>query len=307
MRIPAIFNPFKSALHKISPPKVEVPAAGTAGKYLPVPRTNLPNVPSDPHRVLANQNFKKLLLDMKSTGAAGAKLPSHSHPAPKTMGDVVQNMITADRLVKAGVFKTGPDLKTVTRDAFVNAAVNGLVSTPLSIATYAGSVWSGEQIKGAFSANTPLLPPAHQPAPSQQSKGAAGLGNELPQPSAQDLQLRLENAELKLLLTANTIQSFAEGGKGLALDKSAGWPTESSARLDHLEKLYDAAETSLKALAEHNEFIFKPYKNPLLTPETSMTSRLDVLDKRNEVIQKMIVRMLNVLQEEAPQESAQVV
>lgn len=307
MRIPAIFNPIKIAIHKISPPKVEMPVSGIAGKYIPAPRVNLPGVAPDPNRTLANQNFKKIVLDMKNPGIAGVKLPSHSHPAPKTMGDVVQNMITADRLVKAGVFKTGPDLKTVTRDAFVNAAVNGLVSTPLSIGTYAGSVWSGEQIKGAFSANTPFLPPAHQPAPSQQSKELAGQVSGAPKPVVDDLELRLENAELKLLLTVNTIQSFAEGSKGLALDKSENWPTEPGARLEHMEKLYDAAEKSLVALAENNEFIFKPYKRQLPASETSITSRLDVLDKRNEAIQKMIVRIISVLQAEAPQAPAQVV
>mgnify|MGYP001567211086 FL=1 len=125
-----------------------LPASGTPGHYNPVPVSSLPK----PSPTSATTNpIRNLLVNTNSFSGAGT-LPSRSHPVPRTFGEVAQNLVTADRLVKAGVFKTGPDLKTVTRDAFVNAAVNGLVSTPLSIATYAGSVWSGEHIKGTFSA-----------------------------------------------------------------------------------------------------------------------------------------------------------
>ncbi|MEX5419687.1 hypothetical protein WCD98_29915, partial [Pseudomonas aeruginosa] len=135
---------------------------------------------------------------------------------PKTFGDVATNLIAADRLVKAGVFKTDTPLKTVARDAFVNASVNGLVSTPLSIGTYAGSVWSGETIKGSFSATTPLLPPAHQPAPSQQSNGVTPAAGGTGEQDATMIKLRLDNAETKLLYAVNTIQLLAEGGDGEA-------------------------------------------------------------------------------------------
>lgn len=293
--------------NKIHPPKVAVPSSGIVGSYTPRASISLPAATPNPNRMIATQNFRKLMLDIKSPAVAGAKLPSKSHPAPKTLGDVVQNMMTADRLVKAGVFKTGPDLKTVTRDALVNATVNGLVSTPLSIGTYAGSVWSGEHIKGAFSANTPLLPPAHQPAPSQQNKGVGVTAGEVTTQAAQDLEVRLENTELKLLLTANAIQSLAEGSEGQSLGISADWPTEPTARLDNMEKLYDAMETSLKALAEKNDFIFRPYKDDALTKEKSTTSRLDVLDKRNERTQAMMTRIFNVLDKTVGQQPSQIV
>ncbi|MTD22034.1 hypothetical protein GIR22_23180 [Pseudomonas sp. CCM 7891] len=202
--------------------------------------------------------------------------------------------MAADRLVKAGVFKTDTSLKTVTRDAFVNASINGLVSTPLSIGTYAGSVWSGETIKGNFSAATPLLPPAHQPAPSQQSNGAGPVASSAGEQDAETTKLRLDNTELKLLFAANTIQTLTEGGEGKALVKGSSWPVETTERLDNVEKLYSVSEKNLEAIATENDFIFKPYKNDSVPGTKGVTARLDALDKRNEAINKGIARIVAV-------------
>ncbi|WP_321849124.1 hypothetical protein [Pseudomonas paraveronii] len=275
-----------------------VPASGTPGQYHPVSVSSPPNPPSTP----ATTNTIRNLINTSSL--KGTTLPSRSHPVPKTFGEVAQNLITADRLVKAGVFKTGPDLKTVTRDAFVNAAVNGLVSTPLSIGTYAGSVWSGEHIKGAFSPNTPLLPPVHQPAPSQQGSVAGSA----PSPSAsQDLELRLDNTELKLILVSNTIQAYTEGNEGQALDKSPDWPTETTARLDMLEKQYDTVESNLKLISTENDFIFRPFKQDASTPEKDPVRRLEILDRRNQAVLNQISRINTVLEPKGLPSSTQVV
>ncbi|MBT9303083.1 hypothetical protein KL786_18970 [Pseudomonas sp. TAE6080] len=190
-------------------------------------------------------------------------------------------MVAADRLVKAGVFKTDTSLKTVTRDAFVNASVNGLVSTPLSIGSYAGSVWSGETIKGNFTANTPLLPPAHQPAPSQAANDAAAVNSAAGQDAAM-VKLRTENAELKMLYAVNTIQTMIEGGDAEALEKSSTWPTGINERLDLMEKLYDAAEKNMVEVSAENDFIYRPYKNDSVAVSKDATARLNALDKRYE-------------------------
>jgi hypothetical protein len=277
-----------------------VPASGTPGHYNPVPVSSLPKPSPTP---ATTNPIRNLLVNTHSFRGAGT-LPSRSHPVPRTFGEVAQNLVTADRLVKAGVFKTGPDLKTVTRDAFVNAAVNGLVSTPLSIATYAGSVWSGEHIKGAFSANTPLLPPAHQPAPSQQN-GVAGSASSPASP--QDLELRLENAELKLVLVSNTIQAYTEGSDGKALDKSPDWPTETTARLDMVEKQYATVESNLKLISEENDFIFRPFKPDAVTAEKDPVRRLETLDRRNQAVLNQISRINTVLEPKGQPSSTQVV
>lgn len=213
------------------------------------------------------------------------------------MGDVTQNLITADRLVKAGVFKTGPDTKTQVRDAFLNASVGGLVSVPFSIASYAGSVAAGETIKGAYTPSAPVLPPAHLPAPSQQSKEARAAVESASTQEAKQLEVRLDTAESHMLLTANTIQKLAGGDE--ALGKSENWPTEPNARLDEMEQIYDSMESSLKKLAEENDFICRPYKDDSTASEKTPTSRLDVLAKRNEKIQVVISRILTVLEVES--------
>lgn len=273
--------------------------SGTPGQYTQVNKGPFFSNPPSTHA--SNKPFRDLI---NNNRFGGSTLPSRSHPVPKTFGEVAQNLVTADRLVKAGVFKTGPDLKTVTRDAFVNAAVNGLVSTPLSIGTYAGSVWSGEQIKGAFSANTPLLPPAHQPAPSQQN----GVAGSAPSPSSpQDLALHLDNAELKLLLVSNTIQAYTEGSEGQALDKSPDWPTETTARLDMLEKQYNTVESNLELISKENDFIFRPFKSDTAATEKDPVRRLETLDRRNQAVLNQISRINTVLEPKGPLSSMQFV
>lgn len=298
MKLPSIGNIFRPAPNVNRSIQSGVPSASTSGIYKPF--AGLPSAPPKPGTSPAVQRFREVALQSN----ASVKLPSRSYPTPKTFGEVTQNIMTADRLVKAGVFKTGPDLKTVTRDAFVNAGVNGLVSTPLSIGTYAGSVWSGEQIKGAFTANTPLLPPAHQPAPSQQSTTA---GMTPTTPSQKEVELRLENMELKLLLVANSIQAYIEGEDGRAWDKSPDWPTETNARIDMLEKLYDASEKNLELIARKNKFIFEPYKDESVTPKKDPVGRLEVLELRNELILKEFARINTVLDPNGPPPSTHVI
>lgn len=211
---------------------------------------------------------------------------------PQTFGDVAKNLVVADRLVKAGVFKTDTPLKTVARDAFVNASINGLVSTPLSVGTYAGSVWTGETIKGNFSANTPVLPAAHLPALNQQANGAAATGGVEAQHAA-TVTMRLDKAELTFLLAANTILTMVEGGDANGLAKHSNWPTGTKERLDNLEKLYGAAEKNLATFAEQNEFIFKAYV-PDSASAHSDAERLSAIEKRNAKINEGIARMLAI-------------
>ncbi len=279
------------------PPKIDVPN-GTPGIFRPKP--TIPTRPVDgSQNSNAISNFRNLVFRTQHPGSPLSGPVKPVVTKPSTFGDVATNLVAADRLVKAGVFKTDSSLKTVTRDAFVNASVNGLVSTPLSIGTYAGSVWSGEHIKGSFSANTPLLPPAHQPAPSQQTNGVTAGQDRTGEQDAEIINLRLDNAELKMVFAVNTIQALVEGGEGNALGKHPNWPTEINARLDTIEKQYMAAEKNLAAFAEENDFVFKPYKDESAATLKSVTERLSALDKRNDTINKGIgritaIRMLEV-------------
>lgn len=271
----------------------DIPSHGTPGVYTAKSRftPSKVNVQTPKSSGSANSNsinkFRDLIFNAsRSSTPAVAPL---AVSAPKTFGDVASNLVAADRLVKAGVFKTDASLKTVVRDAFVNASVNGVVSTPLSIGAYAGSVWSGETIKGSFSANTPLLPPAHQPAPSQQSYGGSKV--ETVDSKAQDdatIKLRLENAELKILFAGNTILAMLGGGDADAVEENPTRPIGTKARLDNLERLYGAAERSMRLVAEKNDFIFRPYKADTTSEPQSDEARLDILEKRYEEINSKI-------------------
>ncbi|MFI7799053.1 hypothetical protein PSFL_01220 [Pseudomonas sp. DD1] len=290
---PRLPRPFSSAGSKA----LKVPSNGIAGKFVQTASVK-PNVAPRPTAGASNSkgiaNFRDIVFKTQHPGASLPVGPKPVVAQPKTFGDVATNLIAADRLVKAGVFKTDTPLKTVARDAFVSASVNGLVSTPLSIGTYAGSVWSGETIKGSFSATTPLLPPAHQPAPSQQSNGVTPAAGGTGEQDATMIKLRLDNAETKLLYAVNTIQLLAEGGDGEALTKDPNWPTETNARIKKLEELYSAAEKNMELTAAENGFIFKPYKEESVVEPKTVTSRLDVLDKRNETINNFIARMVAI-------------
>ena len=241
-----------------------------------------PTRPVGPSNTQGVTKFREMVF---KTQHPGLSLTGPAKPAvakPKTFGDVASNLVSADRLVKAGVFKTDTSLKTVTRDAFVNASVNGLVSTPLSIGTYAGSVWTGETIKGNFAANTPLLPPAHQPAPSQTANAAPAAGSGAVEQDAALLKSRTENAELKMTYAVNTIQAMVEGGDGKVLEKSSTWPVDTNERIDLMEKIYDVAEKNMVEVSAQNGFIYKPYKDDSAVGSKSVSARLDALDKRYE-------------------------
>lgn len=274
-------------------PKTKNPVAGGGiqGKFKPGPSTPPPAPPSNTPGVI---NFRRIVQNVSSSSATALGPPKAIVAKPQTFADVAHNLVAADRLVKAGVFKTDTPLKTVVRDAFVGASVNGLVSTPLSIGSYAGSVWSGETIKGNFTANTPLLPPAHQPAPSQQVNGTVAAGTNPAEQDATIINLRLDNAETKFLYLANTTQLLVEGGEAKALKKSPDWPTETNERLTKMETLYDAAEKNMQAIAEQNDFVFKPYKEAAAAEPKTVASRLDALDKRNETANNFIGRMIAI-------------
>ena len=241
-----------------------------------------PTRPVGPSNSQGVTKFREMVF---KTQHPGLSLTGPAKPAvakPQTFGDVAANLVSADRLVKAGVFKTDTSLKTVTRDAFVGASVNGLVSTPLSIGTYAGSVWTDETIKGNFTASTPLLPPAHQPAPSQAANAASAAGSGGAEQSAALVKTRTESAELKMTYAVNTIQAMVEGGDGKALEKSSTWPVDINERLDLMEKIYDASEKNMAEVSEQNGFIYKPYKDDSTVGSKSVTARLDALDTRYE-------------------------
>lgn len=278
-------NPFRRAPSiPVRPPSVIQPRP-------PV----VPPSPKPPART-ARDSFKEISATITGTAGAGV-LPSQSHLAPKTLADVTQNLIVADRLHKAGVFSNEPKLGTVARDAFVNAGVNGVVSAPLSIATYAGSAWAGDAIKGQYAAQTPILPPIHGPAPGTplatdptQSTASAQL----------DTQLKL--AELRIEVVANNIMAVRQGTDSPALKLSERTAASPSERLTLLEALYDVAEKQLKLIGDENDMIFRPHVLAVDAPAKTDSARLEHLDKRFEAVNKFIGKLIVLKNTELPAE-----
>ena len=300
MRITGPIPPTPTALffnvfRRQPPPPLRVPSGGPSTGTLP--RTApAPPSPKPPTRV-GRDGFKDIVSTITGHPVANT-LPSQSHAAPKSLAEVTQNLMVADRLHKAGVFSNTPQLGTVARDAFVNAGINGLVSAPMSIATYAGSAWTGEAIKGQYAAQTPLLPPVHQPAPSTQ--GAMTPDSVAVQSANVDTRLAL--AELRIEVVANSIMAILQGTGASALEMTKRGSLATGERLTMLETSYDAAEKYLKDIGEECGLIFRPYAGTSSATATDI-SRLDSLDKRFEAMNTFIGRMIKFKETELPNET----
>lgn len=284
------YNPFRRPLPPVRGPSV-TPSAGPPRPVTPSPT---PRQSTRPSGVSPGGGSVAI------TGQPAANvIPSQSHIAPKSLAQVTQNLIVADRLHKAGVFSSAPRLGTVARDAFVNAGINGLVSAPLSIATYAGSTWTGEAIKGQYTAQTPVLPSVHQPAPSTQ--GATPADTASTQSAHVDTRLAL--AELRIEVVANNIMAIREGTDAMALKLAERGTQSAGERLATLEALYDVAEKQLKLIGEENDMIFRPYVGASGVTASTDSSRLDNVDKRFEGVNKFIGKLIVLKATELPAET----
>lgn len=227
---------------------------------------------------------------------------------PKSLQDVTQNLIIADRLVKAGVFKTSPAVSTVSRDAFIGAGVSGLVSAPISIGAYAGSVWTGEAIKAQYTNSAPMLPPAHQLAPSKQVPAAQTDVTQAlaaaQEPDAGRTAARLGLAELRIEVMANNVMAMRQGAEAPALQMSDTSSRTESERLETLESLYKTAEGELKRLADESDMVFRPYV-ATSADGTDEKGRLDILDKKFEALNKFIGKLLHMKTAELPAETSE--
>ncbi|MBN2974564.1 hypothetical protein JWR99_00560 [Pseudomonas sp. MAFF 301381] len=198
--------------------------------------------------------------------------------APISVADAAKRLIDADKLVKAGVISTAPNASRVARDAFISAGITGIVSAPINVASYAGSVATGESIKANYAPG--VLPPPFLPGAGSAPKPQASSSTEST-PSAPDpINARLEEAEMKVLGMASTVM-FILGDTRSVFTKDEGWPTDNAARLNNLEKLLGVSEQQLKKAARQNGLVFKPYKPGDAIP-TKPEQRLDLIDKKFE-------------------------
>ena len=201
-----------------------------------------------------------------------------------SVAEVTKRVIDAESLVKAGVISTTPKASQVARDAFISAGITGLVSAPMNVAAYAGSVASGEAIKANYAPG--VLPPPFLPGATSQGKAAdatASQSTPVADSSAvvQDsIGARLDDFEMKLLGMATTVM-FVLGDTSKVFTKDESWPKDENGRLGNLEKLLRESEQQLKKATRQNGIIFKPYKPGVPIPEGAR-ARLELIGQKYE-------------------------
>lgn len=219
-------------------------------------------------------------------------------PPTVSMADVTQRLLDADRLVKAGVISTSPSTAKTIKDAFINAGVNGVVSAPINVGAYAGSVAAGEAIKGQYLPSPVPPPPPHLPGVAQPdqkptSQAVASSTSDEPAPAAKS---HLDQVEAVVLEFANVIIMLAGSSEdGLAMDDS--WPKEPEARLSNLERLLSLSETHMKQVAEDNGVLFKPHTESQASPGSE--GRLGVIERRYRALENAADKIITLKNAEA--------
>lgn len=201
--------------------------------------------------------------------------------APISVAEAAKRVFDADKMVKAGVIDTGPSALRVARDAAISAGITGMVSAPINVAAYAGSVAAGERIKSSYAPG--VLPPPFLPgASSPPKKGDAAEHIDSTPDSTADssgtIDQRLDDFEIKLLGMGSTVMILL-GENNRVFTKSESWPTDNDARLSNLEKILRFSEQQLKKITRQNGIIFKPYKPGEPIP-ADVEGRLDLIDKK---------------------------
>ncbi|MDQ0652250.1 hypothetical protein [Pseudomonas cedrina] len=197
--------------------------------------------------------------------------------APMNVAEAAKRLIDAERLVKSGVIATGPNASRVARDAFISAGITGMVSAPINVAAYAGSVATGEAIKSSYAPG--VLPPPFLPSTAGSAK-TASLPVEPTPSKAGPISTQLDEVEMKLLGMSSTVM-FTLGDTGSVFTKDEHWPTDTNGRLANVEKLLQVSEQHLKKAARQNGLVFKPYK-PAEPIPTEPKDRLALIDKKFE-------------------------
>ncbi|WQG56587.1 hypothetical protein RHM66_13685 [Pseudomonas sp. RTB3] len=197
--------------------------------------------------------------------------------APLSVAEAAKRVIDAESLIKAGVVSTGPNASRVARDAFISAGITGVVSAPINVAAYAGSVATGETIKSSYAPG--VLPPPFLPGASSQPKTGTPLQSEAEHSTTTDsVKARLEDFEVKLLGMASAVM-FMLGDTSSVFTKNASWPSDDVGRLSNLEKLLGLSEQHFKKAARQNGLVFKPYKPGEKIPEDPK-ERLDLIERK---------------------------
>ncbi|OAE13502.1 hypothetical protein AZH11_05860 [Pseudomonas simiae] len=219
------------------------------------------------------------------------KEPAPSSPKTSTVAEVAQRLADADKLVKSGVISKWPGYGQLAREGGITAGITGVVSAPINVAAYSGSVLAGEAIKAAYNP-APLTPPppvapkvAGQPAGSPEAPSAKLQTEE--DVALQALYPQINKAQVSAFAAANLsiALKFGDDEKGYIPDPS--WPPDALGRLESIERLLDFAEEHTHGLAEENRVHFRAYVRKEALPEgaAGFAAQVETIERRIAEIQ----------------------
>jgi hypothetical protein len=225
---------------------------------------------------------------------AGTKPPSTKPPkpagGPNGSNDAVNSSKTISDLHKKNVLPPiSSELASGARSAFINHGVSTLTGLPFT---------AGEHI--ASRAITDRID-AQAKMPGAEKRNADGRvsTNDPSATEQQKLDARLESAEIKTEVMVNSILSINEGPDAKAVGKDPGAATDVDSRLNALESRMNATEDQMKEIAKRYGLIYDPYVAPESSETPTAASRMAVVEKRYEHMNKMLKRLIRNAQADA--------
>ncbi|WP_262380479.1 hypothetical protein [Pseudomonas sp. WS 5146] len=167
------------------------------------------------------------------------------------------------------------------RNSFVEAGVSTLINLPLSVAQHVTSKAMTDRID------------AQSKMPGAEKKNVDGTKSTV-DPSATDqqkIEARLEGAEIKTELLANTILSINEGADANAVGKDPAASTDINARLTGLEKRMDTIEGQMEGIAERYGLVYCPYSEPESSQAPTDKSRVETIEQRYKYMNTMVKKL----------------
>ncbi|WDU62357.1 hypothetical protein LRS56_27015 [Pseudomonas poae] len=217
------------------------------------------------------------------------KLPG----GPNSPGSAAHKSHTINNLQRSGFFPpVSAEIAKVVRNALVEATVGGLVSLGFSVARHVIS----DKMEKRITAQAEM--------PGAEKKNADGTKSTV-DPSAtqqQKIDARVEGAEIKVELLANTIISVNEGPDAPAVGKSPDAPTTTNERLANLEKTLDAAEGPLEDIAVRYGQLYTRSSAADSSSPSTPEERLDHIEQRYVKMDKMFKRLVLLKEAEAAEE-----
>ncbi|WP_427129520.1 hypothetical protein [Pseudomonas kitaguniensis] len=214
------------------------------------------------------------------------KVQPPASPPKATVAEVAVRLSDAEKLFKSGVISPSASASLIARDAGISAGVTGLVSAPINVAAYSGSVAVGEAIKASY-LPAPLVPPtpiakSTVELPAAAPEDPASDVKEAEEAAAQALYPRIDDAQIVGLTVTNLSIALRYGETGENFIPGPHWPSVPLERMEQLESMLDFAEEHTKTLADDNQVYFKCFipKQKAADGLAGLGARLDALEGR---------------------------